>query len=70
MVISSKYLIQWRKLGLSGENLGDELATKISSIKTVPDDPTLKLQNALKAHKGFISAKPKQKRKLVWTFAT
>lgn len=60
MMISSKYFIQWRKLGLSGENLGDELATKISSIKTVPDNPVLKLQNALKAYKGFASAKPKQ----------
>ena len=62
MVISSKYLIQWRNVGLSLENLGDELATKISSIKTVPDNATLKLQNALKAYKGFVLAKPKQKK--------
>ena len=49
--------------GFSGKNLRDELATETSSIKTVPDNATLKLQDTFKAYKGFVSAKPKHKYK-------
>ena len=43
--------------GFSGENPGDELATEISSIKTVQGNATLKVQDALKGYKGFVLGK-------------
>ena len=49
--------------GFTGENLCDELATEISCIKKMPDNATRKLPDALKAYKGFVSAKPAQKYK-------